>query len=203
MTACGGVLLHRRSRCQLTPPSPLTAPPLSPPPPRSGAVDLLDPGPRAARSSGGNPRAARGRRAAASTGPTASQFQTALASASSRRPLTTPPSSLPELRLRHLLRQGGSATSRHGPNGQARSAGRAETEAGWDEWHNSSAGVQHPATTASKRQANKPSIHHSINRPHLKFFPSSATGVAVMHQAPVVDMAETSVPNLGMKPKIS
>uniref|UniRef100_A0A0E0AHA7 Uncharacterized protein n=1 Tax=Oryza glumipatula TaxID=40148 RepID=A0A0E0AHA7_9ORYZ len=187
MTACGGVLLHRRSRCQLTPPSPLTAPPLSPPPPRSGAVDLLDPGPRAARSSGGNPRAARGRRAAASTGPTASQFQTALASASSRRPLTTPPSS---------------CSSAHSSS-RARSAGRAETEAGWDEWHNSSAGVQHPATTASKRQANKPSIHHSINRPHLKFFPSSATGVAVMHQAPVVDMAETSVPNLGMKPKIS
>uniref|UniRef100_I1Q9Y8 Uncharacterized protein n=1 Tax=Oryza glaberrima TaxID=4538 RepID=I1Q9Y8_ORYGL len=39
MTACGGVfLLHRRSRCQLTPPSPLTAPP--PSPPGSGAVDL-------------------------------------------------------------------------------------------------------------------------------------------------------------------
>uniref|UniRef100_A0A0E0IR27 Uncharacterized protein n=1 Tax=Oryza nivara TaxID=4536 RepID=A0A0E0IR27_ORYNI len=42
-----------------------------------------------------------------------------------------------------------------------------------------------------------------IRRPHLKYFLSSATGVAVMHQAPVVDMAETSVPNLGMKPKIS
>ncbi|XP_052164181.1 uncharacterized protein LOC127781283 isoform X2 [Oryza glaberrima] len=71
MTACGaGLLLHCRSLCWLTPPSPLTAPDsvstaagLG----SSGSAAGGAPGPRATTSRGGVPRAARRRRAAAST----------------------------------------------------------------------------------------------------------------------------------------
>ncbi|EAZ39907.1 hypothetical protein OsJ_24346 [Oryza sativa Japonica Group] len=72
MTACGGVLLlHRRSRCRLTPPSPLTAPPPSPPAPGSGAVDLPPtalPGLGRLDRAAAVPRAAQRRRAATALG---------------------------------------------------------------------------------------------------------------------------------------
>ncbi len=105
------------------------SPPLSPNPPIPIPISSADDGCRDVRRAREDWVRWGGRRAAAA------------ASAPARRRRDQPPGPR-------------GACERAVAHAQARSAGRAEAEAGWAEWHNSSAGVQHQASTASKPTEN-------------------------------------------------